>query len=116
MRSILSVMRLYVTDPLFAWARLEDHPSLSTLRTLLEVLPDGALLDGLRRARGHGRNDFPIEHLWGVVVLTVALRHLSFQACLDELQRNPALYRLLGITGVQGVPRLWNVSRLITRL
>ena len=33
-------MRLYTTDPLFAWARLEDHPQLSTLRQLLATLPD----------------------------------------------------------------------------
>jgi len=25
-------MQLHVTDPLFAWARLEDHPALATLR------------------------------------------------------------------------------------
>jgi hypothetical protein len=106
-------MRLYATDPLFAWARLEDHPQLSTLRQLLEVLPDQALLDGLRKARGRGRDDFPVEVLWAVVVCTVALRHTSFRGCLDELHRNPALYRLLGIAGVDGIPRDWNVSRFL---
>ena len=30
-------MQLHVTDPLFAWARLEDQPALSTLRDLLAV-------------------------------------------------------------------------------
>jgi hypothetical protein len=33
-------MRLHATDPLFAWARLEDHPQLSTLRHLLELALD----------------------------------------------------------------------------
>src|SRR5215210_4596813 len=98
-------MRLHATDPLFTWARLEDHPQLSTLRQLLEVLPDQALLDGLRQARGKGRDDFPIPVLWGVVVCTIALRHTSFRGCLDELHRNPALYRLLGINSVKGIPQ-----------
>ncbi len=106
-------MRLYVTDPLFAWARLEDHPQLATLRQLLQALPDDQLLLGLRQARGHGRDDQPIERLWGVVLFTVALRHLSFEACLAELHRNPALCRLLGISRVQDIPKPWNLSRFL---
>jgi DDE family transposase len=106
-------MRLHAADPLFAWARLEDHPQLSTLRLLLEVLPDQALLEGLERARGKGRDDFPIPVLWGTVVFTVALRHPSFASCLDELGRNPALYRLLGIGSVEEIPNDWNVSRFV---
>jgi Transposase DDE domain len=106
-------MRLYTTDPLFAWARLEDHPQLQTLRQLLHALPDEALLAGLRQARGRGRDDFPIDRLWGVVLCTVALRHLSFESCLAELHRNPSLYRLLGIPTVADIPHAWNVSRFV---
>src|SRR3954454_12462478 len=106
-------MLLHATDPLFAWARLEDHPCLATLRDLLEMLPDQQLLDGLRQARGKGRDDFPVEVLWGAVVFTVALRHPSFSACLDELHRNPALYRLLGIRSVAGIPNDYNLSRFL---
>jgi hypothetical protein len=106
-------MLLHATDPLFAWAKLEDHPHLATLRQLFEVLPDQPLLAGLHQARGRGRDDFPIEHLWGVVVLTVALRHLSVESCLAELHRNPAVYRLLGIPAAAAIPHLWNLSRFL---
>lgn len=106
-------MELHVTDPLFAWARLEDHPQLSTLAPLLQTLPDEALLDGLRRARGRGRDDQPVERLWGVVVLTIALRHSAFEATLAELHRNPSLYRLLGIPTANDIPKPWNVSRFL---
>jgi hypothetical protein len=106
-------MIVYATDPLFAWARLEDHPQLSTLRDLLAILPDQALLDGLRQARGKGRDDFPVAVLWGVVVFTVVLRHSSFESCLAELHRNPALCRLIGIPSVDKIPKLWNVSRFL---
>src|SRR5215813_11848714 len=54
-------MQLHATDPLFAWLRLEDHPALSTLRDLLALLPDEALLQGLRAARGKGRDDYRSE-------------------------------------------------------
>jgi Transposase DDE domain len=106
-------MQLYTTDPLFAWARLEDHPELSTLRRLLEVLPDQALLAGIEKARGKGRDDFPVRVLWGVVVFTIALRHPSYASCIAELNRNPALYRLLGISGVKGIPKDYNISRFV---
>jgi hypothetical protein len=106
-------MRLFATDPLFAWLRLEDLPQLSTLAQLLQVLPDQELLDGLRAARGRGRNDYPVEHLFGVVVLTVALRHHSFESCIAELHRNPSLCRLVGIPAVEHIPNAWNVSRFL---
>jgi Transposase DDE domain len=106
-------MILYATDPLFAWARLEDHPQLATLKELLEILPDHDLLAALRRARGRGRDDYPIPLLWGVVLCTVALRHCSFESCLAELQRNPALCRLLGVKTVDDLPKPWSVSRFL---
>jgi hypothetical protein len=109
-------MDLYVTDPLFAWARLEDHPQLSTLCQLLQGLPDRDLLDALRQARGRGRDDYPVERLWGCVLLTIALRHTSFEACLAELHRNPPLYRLLGIDTVRDIPKLHNLSRFLEGL
>jgi hypothetical protein len=108
-----AAMHLHVTDPLFAWARLEDHPSLATLADLLAVLPDADLLAGLRAARGKGRDDYPVEVLWGVVVFTVALRHTSFEPCLAELHRNPALCRLLHLSSVADIPHSWNVSRFL---
>src|SRR5438128_2355941 len=106
-------MQLYVSDPLFAWARLEDHPELSTLCLLLEVLPDQALIAGLEQARGKGRDDFPSPVLWGTVVFTIALRHPSFASCIAELNRNPMLYRLLGIAAVKDIPNDYNLSRFV---
>ena len=50
-------MRIAETQPLFAWATLEDSPSLGTIRRCLEAIPDSTLLRGLREARGRGRDD-----------------------------------------------------------
>ena len=108
-----AALRLAVTQPLFAWEALEDSPSLQTVRHLLAILPDGRLLDALRRSRGHGRDDDPVQTLWGVVLLTILLRHPSFDACLGELERNAALRRLIGIPRAADVPKKWNVSRFL---
>ncbi len=74
-------------------------------------MPDQALLAGLRAARGRGRDDYPVRRLWQVVLLTVLLRHHSFEDCLAELHRNPVLCRLLGLTTEDQIPPSWNVSR-----
>jgi hypothetical protein len=105
------MMVLHPAKPLFDWDALEDSPSLQTLKDLLATLPDAALLDSLRRARGKGRNDYPVHVLWGVVVLRVALRHTTTEAVLAELRRNDGLRRLLGIASEADVPHAWNLSR-----
>jgi hypothetical protein len=105
------MMIIHPAKPLFDWGSLEDSPSLQTIKDLLAALPDGKLLDSLRFARGKGRNDYPVHVLWGVIVLRVALRHVSTEAVLAELRRNEGLRRLIGIESEQGVPKAWNISR-----
>ena len=90
-------MNVMDTQPLFAWAVLEDSPSLGTIRRCLESIPDSSLRQGLCLARGRGRDDYPVSLLWGVAILTPLLRHASYDACLAEVRRNPALHRLLGL-------------------
>jgi len=104
-------MILHSAKPLFDWDALEDSPSLQTIKDLLGALPDAKLLDSLRRARGKGRNDYPVHVLWGVVVLRVVLRHVTTEAVLAELRRNEGLRRLIGIESEAGVPNAWNISR-----
>lgn len=106
-------MLLHDTEPLFAWGALEDYPCLTTIRAFLHSVPDQQLLQGLQAARGKGRDDFPIPVLWRVVLLSIALRHSTFNACLAELHRNPALCQLIGITDKEGIPNDWNVSRFL---
>jgi Transposase DDE domain/Transposase domain (DUF772) len=105
------MMILHPAKPLFDWDSLEDSPSLQTIKDLLAALPDGKLLHSLRSARGKGRDDYPVHVLWGVVVLRVALRHVTTEAVLAELRRNDGLRRLIGIESEDRVPKPWNLSR-----
>jgi len=109
-------MLVAVARPLFDWHSLEDSPSLASLRELLASIPDTKLLDSLRQHRGRGRNDYPVSVLWGVVLLTVLLRHKDFEACLAELRRNDGLRRLIGVEDENQVPKKWNVSRFLAVL
>lgn len=106
-------MLIHATQPLFAWGELEDHPTLVTIRNFLDAVPDQELIAGLQASRGKGRDDYPIVRLWRVVLLSIALRHVSFNACLAELHRNPALCRLLDIPAEDEIPNGWNLSRFL---
>lgn len=106
-------MRVYVTDALFAWERLEDSPSLRSIRAFLHSVSDAALLESLRAARGRGRDDYPVGVLWGTLLLTIALRHPSIEACLGDLARNAELRKLIGIELEERVPKKWNMSRFL---
>jgi hypothetical protein len=109
-------MHVHITKPLFAWDDLDDSPTLLTIKQLLELIPDQALLDSLRIARGKGRDDVPVRVAWGVLVLSIALRHPTIEACLAELRRNDSLRRLIGIESEDHVPMKWNLSRFLERL
>jgi hypothetical protein len=109
-------MLIHATEPLFAWGQLEDCPTLGTIRDFLAAVPDHDLIAGLVAARGHGRDDYPVARLWCVVLLTILLRHTSFNACLEELHRNPALCRLIDITAEDQIPNGWNLSRFLDTL
>jgi hypothetical protein len=109
-------MKIAMTKPLFAWDALEDSPSLQTLREFLLSIPDDKLLASLRSARGKGRDDYPITALWGTFLLAIVLRHHTMEACLEELERNPALRLLLGIEAEEDVPKPHNMSRFAATL
>ena len=106
-------MHIAITKPLFAWDCLQDSPSLATVKEFLASLPDARLLEMLHLYRGHGRDDYPVHVLWAVLILRIALRHVSFEATLGELNRNEALRRLIGIEEERHVPKSWNVSRFL---
>jgi hypothetical protein len=106
-------MLIHAAQPLFAWGELEDCPTLTTIRDALDTVPDQQLVAGLVQARGHGRDDYPVVRMWHIVLLTLLLRHHSFNDCLAELHRNPSLCRLLGITREEQIPNSSNLSRFL---
>src|SRR4051794_40559050 len=90
----------YATQPCPTPLRL-GRPRRQPFPRYHPTLPGGPprcpLLDSFRHARGPGRDDHPIAVLWGVVLLTIVLRHVHCEACLAELRRNDDLRALLGI-------------------
>ena len=109
-------MLIHATKPLFPWDELETSPTLATIRQALQAIPDAALLDALRRRRHNGCDTYPVSVLWGVLLLSVLLRHTTTEACLEELRRNAPLRLLVGIESEDRVPNGWNLTRFLAVL
>ena len=109
-------MLIHATKPLFPWDELQTSPTLATIRQALQAIPDAALLDALRRRRHNGCDTYPVSVLWGVLLLSILLRHTTTEACLEELRRNAPLRLLVGIQSEDRVPNGWNLTRFLAVL
>lgn len=109
-------MLIHATKPLFPWDELQTSPTLGTIRQALQAIPDAALLDALRRRRHNGCDTYPVSVLWGVLLLSILLRHTTTEACLEELRRNAPLRLLVGIESEDRVPNGWNLTRFLAVL
>jgi hypothetical protein len=109
-------MRIHATKPLFAWDELETSPTLGTIRQTLEAIPDAPLLHALQQRRHNGCDTYPVSALWGVLLLSIILRHATMTDCLEELRRNAALRLLIGIESEGHVPKGWNLTRFLAVL
>lgn len=82
------------------WQQLERElpPGLVELRDFLCVLSefDSPLVRELRRERGNGCDDHPVEAMWNLLAIALYLRRGKFSELLAELRRNSDMARLLG--------------------
>ena len=102
--------------PLLDWDAFEDPPELKIIQKLLDMLPDEELNHLPRKARGNGRNKYPVLICWRTYNVRFLLNHPSMQACLDEMGRNPALRRVVGIEFREQVPSPSAMSRFQKKL
>jgi hypothetical protein len=109
-------MIIHATKPLFAWDELQTSPTLGTIRAALEAIPDAPLLAALQARRHNGCDTYPVRVLWGVLLLSILLRHATTEACLEELRRNAPLRLLVGIESEHAVPHGWNMTRFLAVL
>ena len=107
---------IQATKPLFPWDELEVSPTLATIKDALRAIPDAQLLDALRKRRHNGCDAYPVSVLWGVLLLSIILRHITTEACLEELRRNAPLRLLIGIESEGAVPNGWNLTRFLAVL
>jgi hypothetical protein len=111
-----SAVLIHAAKPLFAWDELHASPTLGAIRAALEAIPDARLLAALQARRHNGCDTYPVRVLWGVLLLSILLRHVTTEACLEELRRNAPLRLLVGIETEDAVPHGWNMTRFLAVL
>jgi hypothetical protein len=109
-------MIIHATKPLFPWDELEVSPTLAAIKDALRAIPDAQLLAALNERRHNGCDTYPVSALWGVLLLSIILRHTTTEACLEELRRNAPLRLLIGIESEGAVPNGWNLTRFLAVL
>lgn len=100
-------MAQILRNDLFNWDELQALGDLERLRLLLDYFPDEELIKDLERARGRGRNDYPIRPTWNLLLAGIVFGHPSIESLRREAQRNGQLRQLCGFDlgqGVQAVP------------
>ena len=90
------------------WQELEREmpPGLGEVWEFLSALSelDPELVRDLRKERGHGRDDLPVDAMWNLMATSLYLRHAKFSELLGELGRNSDLARLLGLKEIDFLP------------
>ena len=70
-------------------------------------------VEGLRQARGRGRDDYPVSCSGGSRCSPRCCGTLRMTPASAEVRRNPALHRLLGLETEDQIPQHWNLSRFL---
>lgn len=106
-------MAILAQIELFSWEQVEELGDLDRLRLVLQYMPDEKLVSKLEKARGNGRNDYPVRGLWNSLLAGVVFQHLSVESLRRELGRNGQLRSLCGLGGV---PPAWVYTRFFKAL
>ena len=89
-------MATKIDASLFSWDNPQQLPRLQTLMRVLEILPYRPLVDALAEKRGRGRNDFPVEAMFRLLIAGVVLQQPSAASLIRNLHTNLALAEICG--------------------
>ena len=103
----------------FCWKDFDASPEISRIASVLDALPDEALVRSLEAARKKKRNDYPLRALWRSAVAGILCGHGTIAALIRELARNAELREICGFYEIQGeklVPPADVYSRFFKKL
>lgn len=89
-------MKIITQISLFDDTQSENLGDLQRLQNVLDNLPDEKLIQKLKRIRGKGRNEWPVEAMWNSFIASFIFNHDSIASLIRELNRNSQLRLLCG--------------------
>lgn len=92
-------MAIIPQKKLFVWEEIEELEDLDRLRLVIKYMPDEALMRVVEKARGKGRNDYPVRAMWNAILAGIVYQHISIASLRRELSRNGQLRQMCGFEG-----------------
>lgn len=74
----------------------ENLGDLERLKNILHHIPDKKLIKQLKKMRGNGRNEWPVEAMWNSLIAGFIFNHGSIASLIRELNRNSQLRLICG--------------------
>jgi len=109
-------MSMIPQTTLFSWENeIENLGDNERLVCVLENLPDETFMRKLEKARGRGRNDYPVRAMWNMVIAMIVFGHGRFADIIREMKRNIQLRYICGFMNGK-TPSADNVSRFTSKL
>lgn len=90
-------MNIIQEKTIFDYIEIEELGDLERFKLFLENVEDEELREALRKERGNGRNDYPIDVMLNMVYAMKIFGHRSIESFRRELSRNSQLRRLCGL-------------------
>lgn len=89
-------MRIISQMSLFSYNEDENLGDLERLQMVIDYMPDEMIIQKLRKIRGNGRNDWPLEAMWNSFLASFVFEHRNVSDLLRELKRNKQLREMCG--------------------
>jgi hypothetical protein len=106
-------MAIIPQKSMFVWENdINNLGDLKRLTLALENLPDEKLMRTLEKARGKGRDDFPVRAMWNMQIAKIVFGHADDADIIREMKRNVQLRYVCGFENGK-VPEAHNVSRFL---
>ena len=93
-------MKIITQLDLFDYSEIEVLGDLERVKYVIDNVPDDMIVEKLKKIRGKGRNEYPVEAVWNSLLAMPILGHDTVNSMRRELFRNAQLRKLLGFKDV----------------
>lgn len=89
-------MKIISQISVFDYSEIEILGDLERCKLLIDNVPDEKIVKKLKKIRGKGRNEYPIEAVWNSILIMPLIECSTVEQLRRELSRNRDLRRLCG--------------------
>lgn len=89
-------MKIITQQSIFDYTKIEILGDLERCKLLIENVPDEEIVKELKKMRGKGRNEYPVDSVWNALLVMPLLECSTVEQLRRELSRNSDLRRICG--------------------